>query len=69
LGGGCQVPIGAHATAEDGRVHLIAVVASPDGAELIRGEADGSVSEAEAVGRKLGADLLARGAKEILDAV
>jgi hydroxymethylbilane synthase len=69
LGGGCQVPIGAHATVEDGRVHLIAIVASPDGSHLIRGEAAGTVSDAEAVGRKLGADLLARGAKEILDAV
>jgi hydroxymethylbilane synthase len=69
LGGGCQVPIGAHATVEDARVHLIAIVASPDGAALVRGEADGPVSDAEAIGRRLGADLLARGAKEILDAV
>jgi len=69
LGGGCQVPIGAHATVEAGRLHLIAIVASPDGSELIRGEAEGDVSDAEAVGRRLGADLLARGAREILDAV
>ncbi|MGA2157561.1 MAG: hydroxymethylbilane synthase, partial [Bryobacteraceae bacterium] len=69
LGGGCQVPIGAHAMVEDGRLHLIAIVASPDGSELIRGEADGAVRDAEAVGRRLGADLLGRGAKEILDAV
>jgi hydroxymethylbilane synthase len=69
LGGGCQVPIGAHATVVDERVHLIAIVASPDGAALIRGEADGDASDAEAIGRRLGADLLARGAKEILDAV
>jgi hydroxymethylbilane synthase len=69
LGGGCQVPIGAHATVEDGQLHLIAIVASPDGSALIRGEAEGAVRDAEAVGRRLGADLLARGAKEILDAV
>jgi hydroxymethylbilane synthase len=69
LGGGCQVPIGAHAVAEEGRVRLIAIVASPDGSKLIRGEADGSVSDAESIGRRLGADLLARGAREILDAV
>src|ERR1035438_9024332 len=43
LGGGCQVPIGAHATVEAGRLHLIAIVASPDGSELIRGEAQGAV--------------------------
>jgi len=69
LGGGCQVPIGAHAVVEEAVVRLIAVVASPDGSELIRGEAAGPVADAEAVGRRLGADLLARGAKEILDAV
>ncbi|MGB9455297.1 MAG: hydroxymethylbilane synthase [Bryobacteraceae bacterium] len=69
LGGGCQVPIGAHATVEGGRLHLIAVVASPDGSVLIRGEAEGDAADAEGVGRRLGADLLARGAKEILDAV
>jgi hydroxymethylbilane synthase len=68
LGGGCQVPIGAHATVTDDRVYLIAIVASPGGAALIRGEADGDASDAEAIGRRLGADLLARGAKEILDA-
>ena len=69
LGGGCQVPIGAHATVADDRVHLIAIVASPDGSALIRGEADGDAPNAEAIGRRLGADLLTRGAKEILDAV
>src|SRR5215469_12016992 len=36
LGGGCQVPIGAHATVENGALHLLAIVASPDGAELVR---------------------------------
>ena len=69
LGGGCQVPIGAHATVENGCLHLRAVVASPDGSELIRGEAEGAESDGDGVGRRLGADLLARGAREILDAV
>ncbi len=32
LEGGCQVPIGAHARFEGGVLHLIAMVASPDGA-------------------------------------
>jgi len=69
LGGGCQVPIGGYATVENGRVRLLGVVASPDGGEVMRGEADGPASEAEAVGRRLGAELLERGAKKILDAV
>jgi hydroxymethylbilane synthase len=69
LGGGCQVPIGAHATVDDGRLRLLAIVASPDGTELVRGESEGSVTDAAALGRDLAAELLARGARRILDAV
>jgi hydroxymethylbilane synthase len=69
LGGGCQVPIGAHATVEGGRVKVQAIVASPDGSELIRGAAEGAIAEAEATGRALGAELLDRGARRILDQV
>ncbi len=69
LGGGCQVPIGAHATVQDGRLRIIAIVASPDGGELVRAEADGPMSEAEAIGRELGARLLGLGAQRILEAV
>jgi hydroxymethylbilane synthase len=69
LGGGCQVPIGAHAIVGGGRLRLVAIVASPDGAELVRGESEGAVSEAEMVGRKLGAELLERGARKILETV
>ena len=69
LGGGCQVPIGAHAEVRDGRLRLFAVVASPDGAETIRAETEGAVDAAEALGQTLGADLLERGARAILEAV
>jgi hydroxymethylbilane synthase len=69
LGGGCQVPIGAYATVEDGKLHLIAVVISPDGTGLVRGEVDGGPSDAAALGRALGEELLGRGARQILDAV
>src|SRR5450755_4177673 len=65
LGGGCQVPIGAYATVADGRLRLLAVVISPDGAELVRAEAEGAVAEAAELGRKLGAELLDRGARRI----
>lgn len=69
LGGGCQVPIGAHATVADGRVRLLAIVASPDGAALVRAAGEGAVDEAAELGRRLGAELLKRGAGEILEAV
>jgi hydroxymethylbilane synthase len=69
LGGGCQVPIGAHATVANRWLRLLGVVASPDGVEQVRGQAEGPVEEAERIGRQLGADLLARGARRILEAV
>ena len=70
LGGGCQVPIGAHATVDHGRiVHIRAVVVSPDGSQVIRKEARGLATEAAAIGRVLGEQLLAEGGKQILEAV
>ena len=69
LGGGCQVPIGAHATVSAGRVQLLGVVASPDGANLIRSQSEGASENAEAIGRHLGEELLAMGARKILEAV
>jgi hydroxymethylbilane synthase len=69
LGGGCQVPIGAHATVDGERLRLLALVASPDGGEVVRGETEGAASEAESLGRALGQELLERGARRILDAV
>lgn len=68
LGGGCQVPLGAHAAvAQDGeRLHLIAVVASLDGKRLIRVERDGSLRRPVALGRSVARELLHQGAAEIL---
>jgi hydroxymethylbilane synthase len=69
LGGGCQVPIGAHAVVDGDRLHLLAVVASPSGDALIRLETEGAAVDAASLGRDLGAQLLAQGARAILDSV
>jgi hydroxymethylbilane synthase len=69
LGGGCQVPIGAYATVSQGRVHLLAIVAAPDGTQVIRAQAEGAANEAAKIGARLAADLLQRGARRILEAV
>jgi hydroxymethylbilane synthase len=69
LGGGCQVPIGAYATVSEGRVRVLAIVAAPDGTQVIRAEAEGPAAEAAEIGARLAADLLQRGAREILEAV
>jgi len=69
LGGGCQVPIGAHAETGCGELRLIAVVGTPDGTQIIRRELAGPVSEAARIGTALGRELLASGAREILEMV
>jgi hydroxymethylbilane synthase len=69
LGGGCQVPIGAHAIVTGGELRLIGVVVSPDGRQLVRDEAAGPVDGAERIGRELGETLLAGGGAEILESV
>ena len=69
LGGGCQVPIGAHALVHDSEVALRAVVVSPDGSKLIRKNAAGPSAAAADLGRSLGHELLSAGASSILAAV
>lgn len=69
LGGGCQVPIGAYATVAEGRIRLQAIVAAPDGTQVIRAEIEGAASEAASLGAAVAAELLERGAREILHAV
>jgi hydroxymethylbilane synthase len=64
--GGCQVPVAAHATVEGETVCLRALVASVDGARLIRGERSGRLAEARAIGEAVAEDLLSRGADGIL---
>jgi hydroxymethylbilane synthase len=69
LGGGCQVPIGAHATVQAGELFARAVVAAPDGSTVVRAEASGPVGDAASVGGELAALLFDRGARAVLDAV
>jgi hydroxymethylbilane synthase len=69
LGGGCQAPMGAHAIVEKSAIRLHALLVSPDGSKVIRRHLDGPAGDALALGRNLGAQLLAGGGKEILDAV
>jgi hydroxymethylbilane synthase len=66
LGGGCQVPIGAYAVAEGGRLRLRAVVCDVKGTRQIETECEAAVSDALELGRRAAADLLARGAGALL---
>ncbi len=69
LEGGCQVPIGGFAEIDGNKLRLRALVGSPDGSEMIRGEVNGSIDEAEKIGIELADDLLSRGADRILKEV
>jgi len=69
LGGGCQVPIGCHATADRDALKLTAIVASPDGRSMVRGEKSGPMSDAALLGSTLARELLAAGGRAILEAV
>jgi hydroxymethylbilane synthase len=66
LGGGCQMPIGAHAEIADGVMTLAAVVLSLDGAQAVRAESRGFVTDSLKLGQKAADDLLSQGAREIL---
>jgi hydroxymethylbilane synthase len=69
LGGGCQVPIGAFAEMRNGKLHLEAIVADPDGSKLLRESRDGNHNHPEQLGNAVGDTLLSRGGDEILEAV
>lgn len=66
LEGGCQVPIGSYAELVDGNIWLRALVGSPDGKTMVRGERRGPAKDAGALGVSLAEELLNSGAREIL---
>jgi hydroxymethylbilane synthase len=66
LGGGCQLPIAAHATVTGSTLTLMALVATPDGKQVIRDQITGQVEAAETMGRQMAAILLERGAGGLL---
>jgi hydroxymethylbilane synthase len=67
LGGGCQVPIGAHAVASQVGLRLTAVVARPDGSLVLREVQQGR--DPEKLGIEVGRALLTKGAEAILQEV
>lgn len=66
LEGGCQIPIGALGTVENGRLRLEGVVASLDGDQLVRSSLVGDAGEATELGVRLAENLVQLGAGEIL---
>ena len=66
VGGGCQVPVGAYATVAEGDISLSAVIASPDGKNVYRGNIKGSVKDGAALGEELANKLLSDGGRAVL---
>jgi hydroxymethylbilane synthase len=66
LGGGCQMPIGAYADISGGDLTMTALVATLDGAQVLRAERRGRAEDAAAIGVAAADDLLTQGAADIL---
>ncbi len=69
LGGSCNTPLAAYAEWEEGTLWLRGLIAGRDGKDVLRGEIEGDVADADAAAR-LGSDLaddfLARGAARFI---
>ena len=67
LGGGCQVPIAAHATKLGVRLILRGLVGNVDGSLIISDEVRGPCEDAEEMGRTMAENILQSGGREILE--
>lgn len=69
LSGSCNVPLGAYAESESGRIRLRGFVGAPDGSRMVSGEQAGAAGDAEAIGAALAEQLKQQGAADILAAL
>jgi hydroxymethylbilane synthase len=67
VGGGCQLPLGAFAQLEGRVLSIRAVVASLDGRVMIGSETRGDPAHPVEAGERAASDLMARGAREVLN--
>ncbi len=66
LGGGCLLPIAAHAVVRDKRIMLEGLVADRVGTQIVRRRLKGPLTEPDELGIQLANDLLDNGARELL---
>lgn len=69
MGGGCQVPLGAHAWLEEGQLQMRGVCVSPDGSLFVEATGSAKPEEALALGQRIADQLLGQGADRILQQV
>jgi hydroxymethylbilane synthase len=66
VGGGCNSPVAAYASLDRGRIKIEALVASPDGANVIRDSVLGAPEQAEDAAIALAEKILSLGGREII---
>ena len=66
LGGGCHLPLGVLGRVAGARISLVARVTSADGKRTVEDREEGDAKAAADVGRRLGARLVAAGARELI---
>jgi hydroxymethylbilane synthase len=64
MGGGCQVPMGAHAVIRDNMLHIVAAVAHPSGTPVYRHTMEVDACDT-AVGFRIADELISRGAMQV----
>lgn len=69
LAGSCTVPLGAYARCENDTIHITGFVASVDGMQMLVETATGKRTAADALGKQLARQLVAKGADKILAAL
>ena len=67
LGGGCQLPIAAHAFRRGNSLRVEGLVAGLSGDTIVRDQIEGEMAEAQHLGETLARQLRARGAESLLE--
>jgi hydroxymethylbilane synthase len=67
LGAGCHTPMAGHAHLDGEALTMTGLVASRDGSTVLRSSVGGLPGSAESLGEKLAEELLARGARRLLE--
>jgi len=66
LGGGCQAPAGALAETIGKEIVITGIIVSPDGIDVYKGDHQGRIASAAAVGKRLAIDLLDQGGEKVV---
>ena len=67
VGGSCQIPVGVLASVVDGNLSVRAVIASPDGKNIVTDSKTAPLEKIHGLGKNLAHHLLERGGRKILD--